>query len=145
MSAFKDRIKNYNAQKETKVNPPEAKTVLEEKAAPEVENVKPAPSPEPSGVAPVAAAEPSATASAEAPKAKRGRPAGSKNSAKQPEAEPTMEATSPAPCAVEDDPIAAVRALLALSGPAGSGIAFAVPVAALVEALFNRGYGVTRL
>lgn len=100
MSAFKDRIKNYNAQKETKVNPPEAKTVLETKSEPEVENVKTppvseekAPS-EPSGAAPAAAAEFLVTASAEPPKAKRGRPAGSKNSAKQPEPAPTTEATS---------------------------------------------------
>ncbi len=113
---FKDRIAAYNAQKDTKVNPPEAAKVLEEKAAPEVENMRvPLPnneadlqfnrapvskekaSSEPSGDAPAPAVESSATASAEAPKAKRGRPAGSKNSAKPPEAEPTTEATSPAP------------------------------------------------
>lgn len=41
MSAFTDRIKNYNASKGTTVpvNPPEAEKVLEEKAAPEVAGV----------------------------------------------------------------------------------------------------------
>ncbi len=96
---FAERIKAYNAQKDTKVNPPEAKTVLETKSEPEVENVKPglvSATPQLFGDAPAAAAEPSATASAEAPKAKRGRPAGSKNSAKQPEPELTTEVTSAA-------------------------------------------------
>ena len=91
---FKDRIQAYNASKETKVNPPEAAKVLQTKSEPEVENA-------PSIDAPAAVEEPSAPASAEAPKAKRGRPSGSKNSAKQPEPAATTEATSPAPSDVE--------------------------------------------
>jgi hypothetical protein len=99
MSAFKDRIRNYAAQKETKVNPPEAQKVLETQTAPEVEArpVASAAAPESSvssAAAPVAspaqpASEPS-TGITEG-KAKRGRPAGSKNKSSTPAVAAAME------------------------------------------------------
>lgn len=144
--SFKDRIAKYNAQKDTKVNPPEAKTVLEEKSAPEVANsgtaVPPAeyaaaPEPsQPNGATPVASpgtatvsASPGTTedgSQTEAPKAKRGRPAGSKNSPKPPATEPASEATS----AVEVRNIAAADLAR-------------IPVEVLCQALAYRGFVVT--
>lgn len=97
--AFKDRIAAYNSQKETKVNPPEAKTVLETKSAPEVEAKAPpatsAAAPEPSvetSAATAAGTAEQATAGTTEGKARRGRPAGSKNKSS---AQPEPAATAP--------------------------------------------------
>jgi|SRR5688572_9596645 len=93
MPGFADRVRNYAAQKDSKVNPPEAQQVLETKAAPEVANAAPpaaaAAAPEPS-----VSSEAAPAASTETPtegKARRGRPAGSKNAPKPP-AEPAATA-----------------------------------------------------
>jgi hypothetical protein len=110
---FAERVRQYNAQKDTKVNPPEAEKVLEKQSAPEVAAVKAPPAE--SAAAPVSSASnetspvasgnsaPSAdqSTSSEAGaqtegKAKRGRPAGSKNSPKPPTADTSTEVTSAA-------------------------------------------------
>lgn len=105
MPSFMQAIKGYQANKETKVNPPEAAKVLEEKSAPEVENetppAEPAAAPEASSSNSESPAAPTTStdagaASSDAPKARgRGRPAGSKNAPKPPAAAAASEATRP--------------------------------------------------
>lgn len=146
MASFMQAMKARAERKDTNVNPPEAAKVLEEKSAPEVANTQPAASaaaPEPSATSAEAPAVSSdaGAASSEAPKAKRGRPAGSKNAPKPPAGAPASEATSPA--APSGDLEAEARELL--SRPGVDGHAWALDTRVIVEALFVRGYGVTRL
>ncbi len=138
MPSFMESMKGFAARKETQVNPPEAQKVLETQSAPEVANASP-PAPPVASAAPPApsvtseAAPAVSTASApsaeEAPKAKRGRPAGSKNAPKPAAVEQSTEDTSAAEQVVDDS----VRKFEDIE------------TWILVAELFKRGYGVTNI
>lgn len=126
MPGFKDALKAYktNTNATPAVNPPEAPAIMEKQTEPETEG-KPEPAPLEVG---------KKTRAPRGSSKKSAEPAASTDSAQETEAPKS-----------DIDPETAVRALLNQPGPEGSGHAFAVPVTALVEALFKRGYGVTKL
>lgn len=123
MPSFMQAIKGYQKDNTTKVNPPEAVKVLEEKSAPEVAGKAP---PVESAAAPESSAsseaQPVVSSESEAPKAKRGRPAGSKNAPKPAAAEPASVPTTDAVPYAEGNSLADAIALVRDLLPAGASL-----------------------